>query len=228
MVEVFVPWRPDGGWRDQLWHASVIYWGKLIPGVKVTTGDRVADDPINRAAARNAAARDGFYGSPPWQVAVFADADIMIDQAWQVHAAVEEAGRTGRLVYAHTWRAGLGRHVTEQILAGDPPQRWLGERDEWDANTFSSCYAVPRGLWEAVGGFDDRFRGWGFEDLAFMLACKALGGVSRVEGVVYHLWHPRPREDQEGQPHYAANEALWRRYMAAGTDPDAMRQVLAR
>lgn len=227
-VQLFVPWRTDHGHREQLWHACMLYWGQLIPGLTVTIGDRVSDDPINRAAARNAAAAFNADGAPPWEVAVFADADVMVDKAWQVHTAIWQARRTGHLVYAHTWRAGFGPEVTQRIVEGDSPQQWLAARDEWDINTFSSCYAVPRALWDAVGGFDDRFVGWGFEDLAFMHACRTLAGVSRVEGVVYHLWHPRPREAQEGQRHYGANEALWRRYTAADGDPDAMRQVLAR
>jgi hypothetical protein len=48
---------------------------------------------------------------------------------------------------------------------------------------------VPRPLWDAVGGFDERFEGWGGEDDAFHAACRALCGTERLRGVAWHLWH---------------------------------------
>lgn len=218
-MRIHVPYRPDGGQRDRLWQACSRRWATLFADAEIHTGDHDGE-PFNRSAARNQAA----VGD--WLVAVFADADVMVEGCEQVDAAVALATRTGQMVFAHTWRAGLGEDATGQVLAGAEPA--TVEHEEWDRNTYSGCYAVPRSLWNAVGGFDERYQGWGYEDLAFMRACAALGGVERVPGTIYHLWHPRSRAMQEEQPHYRDNQLLWERYMAADRDPVAMREVLAR
>lgn len=218
-MRIHVPFRPVTEQRARLWKACAERWTTLFTEAEIHTGDSEGE-PFNRSAARNQAA------AGDWLVSVFADGDVMVEGREQVDAAVAVARRTGRMVFAHTWRAGLGQDATEQVLAGADPAS-VG-RDEWDRNTFSGCYAVPRSLWNAVGGFDERFIGWGGEDLAFMKACAALGGVDRVQGTIYHLWHPRSRAEQEEQPHYAANWALYERYLAAGRDQAAMREVLAR
>lgn len=57
--------------------------------------------------------------------------------------------------------------------------------------SWSCCFAIPRPGWDRLGGFDERFRGWGFEDMAFQSASVGLIGHERVEGDLFHLWHPR-------------------------------------
>jgi GT2 family glycosyltransferase len=170
---------------------------------------------MNRARWRNRAAAGA------WDVAVFADADIMVSMPEQVTLAVATAERTGHLTYAHDWRAQLSQQGTTEVLQGGDPCR--ADIEAWDPHTFSGCYAVPRRLWDAVGGFDERFAGWGWEDLAFMRACGALGGgLQRAPGVIYHCWHPQEHDDGGG------NVELWQRYDRAGWAPHKMRQVIAR
>jgi hypothetical protein len=42
-----------------------------------------------------------------------------------------------------------------------------------------------------VGGFDERFNGWGYEDNAFfLLANTILGEFVETDNIAYHLWHP--------------------------------------
>lgn len=83
--------------------------------------------------------------------------------------------------------------------------------------SWSCCIAIPRKAWDLLGGFDERFRGWGFEDMAFQSAACALAGAERVEGDVFHLWHPRtPGLGQREQTAEAVTNArLGRRYMVA-------------
>lgn len=52
---------------------------------------------------------------------------------------------------------------------------------------------VLRKYFEKVGGFDERFKGWGGEDDAFMIAmCTLCGSFSRPKGTkIWHLYHPK-------------------------------------
>lgn len=214
LVRVCVPYRPDLGHRDRVWAMCEARWRILLPGVEIVTGADESE-PMNRSRWRNLAA----VGD--WEFAVFADADIMVSMPEQITFAVEAASRTGFLTYAHEWRAQLSETGTTQVLLGTDPCR--AEIEAWDPHTFSGCYVVPRGLWEQVGGFDERFVGWGWEDLAFMRACGAIGGgLGRAPGVIYHCWHPQEHGDGVG------NEELWRAYERAGWAAHRMRQVISR
>jgi hypothetical protein len=221
-MAICVPWRNTSLERADAWDACHDRWQRLFPDATIYEGDTF-DEPFNRSAARNAAVAAYHAANPDWAIVVCADADVMVDDPDQVHHAVHLASVTGRMVFAHTWRAGLNEEQTGKVLAGAEPGT-VG-RAEWDRNTFSSCYAIPRRLWTLLGGFDERFKSWGGEDLAFMRMAAAFGGVDRVNGTIYHLYHPRPRAEQEEHPLYAANWALWERYRDAGTDQGALRRI---
>lgn len=214
---VLVPRRSDGGPRDRLWEFTRQRWdGEIHEGYH-------DDGPFNRAAAINRAAAN----AGPWDVALVADADLILLDPAQASRACSEALRTGQLTYAHDRLVMTTESQMEAILAGaNPDEATLGETRH--PNCWSQALAVPRPLWEAVGGFEERMIGWGWEDLAFMSACWALGGgVGRVKGQAFHLWHPRLRSENEDSPTHAANQVLGQRYLAAKQSRQAMLAILA-
>jgi GT2 family glycosyltransferase len=226
-IVICMPWRTDHGQRERVFNACVKRWAYMFPDGTTCLGTDPSQ-PFNRSAARNNAVAELGRLRPGWDYAVLADADVMVYDRQQIIEAVRMARRTGHMVFAHTWRAGLSEEQTEKVLAGEDPSA-LAPYPEWDANTFSGCYVVPRALWETLGGFDERYQAWGLEDVAFHRAAGAMGGVSRIDsGTIYHLWHPRSRAEQEENPYYHANHQLWQRYLDAGWDRGAMAEVLAR
>jgi hypothetical protein len=215
---VLVPRRPKP-WRNALWR-NVRRQVEEELGWSIVEGAS-ADGPFNRSAAVNQAAAD----AGAWDAAVILDADTVPDFDL-VRQAVELAAGAGGLVLPHTEFRSLSRRATKAVLSGEvepaqAPTRWTTRE------TKSSCLCLGRGLWQEVGGFDERFRGWGFEDAAFFAACSALAGVSRLEGPVHHLWHPRSAEKDTRSPQYQANRQLAARYKGARADCDAMRAILA-
>jgi hypothetical protein len=91
--------------------------------------------------------------------------------------------------------------------------------DRTNPISWSCCFVVPRAVWDNLGGFDERFKGWGWEDMAFQSVVCGLYGHERLDGDVWHLWHPRAEERiRRGtplHPAYVANRMLGRRYMWA-------------
>lgn len=76
--------------------------------------------------------------------------------------------------------------------------------------------AVSRSLLNEVGGFDERFVGWGGEDRAFQFACDTLAGPGeRIDAMSYHLWHPSAPEKGRGTLVRKRNIALAVRYKEA-------------
>ncbi|MDM8085107.1 galactosyltransferase-related protein [Cellulomonas cellasea] len=73
------------------------------------------------------------------------------------------------------------------------------------------CVWVRRGLFLRVGGFDERFEGWGGEDLDFVFRLDVVGAVDRYDDTLIHLFHERPQTQEDGQRFYAGRRLLsWR------------------
>lgn len=218
-VVILVPRRADNGRRDQLWAYVRSRWETEHPTWPIYAGHH-DDGPFNRSAAINAAA--AVAGIDGWDVAVIADSDSFVGKE-QTESAAQVAARTGQMTIAFEWWNALNEPMTDQIIGGF--------NGYWDTGimasvqgTCSSMLAVPRSLWDAVGGFDEGFVSWGGEDVGFWRACEALGGgTQRVPGVCWHLYH-----QSADRPRIAQNIARAELYGAAANDPVAMRDLIDR
>lgn len=190
-VVILVPRRADHGHRDSVWAAARARWEALHPEWDIVEGHH-EEGPFNRSAAVNAAARD----AGEWDVALIIDSDVFLPPE-HVREAVDTAVRTGRVTWAHRRWVGLSQNATGRLLLRpsdllDPAYEPRG-RDIDKANpiSWSCCIALTREAWDRIGGFDERFRGWGWEDMAFQSVACGIVGHERIEGDVFHLWHPR-------------------------------------
>jgi GT2 family glycosyltransferase len=202
-VVVLVPRRPDHGRRDQLWAWCRERWPYPI------TEGASPEGPFNRSAAINAAAS----AAGEWAVAVIIDSDVYVPpEQLAVAVRMVQAELAGAVLpYSHFIL--LDRRATDRVLAGDVPTSGRGGIGR--TNRWSGCVVVGRGTFDAVGGFDERFVGWGGEDIGFAATLLASGPVLRVPGNTYHLWHPMSTEKSHHREQYRANVALERDYVAA-------------
>lgn len=221
-VVVLVPRRADAGWRDHLWGWVRDRWRREHPEWSIHEGWHPAElGPFNRSAGVNAAARE----AGDWDVAVIADSDTFADAA-QVRQAVDVALVDRQITFAYDRYCYLNRAGTKKVIEGFQGNWWPFV--EWTmTGTCSNLVVVPRSLWDAVGGFDEGFVGWGMEDVGFSLACQAIGGgMRRISGDVWHLHHNPSPENNTESPLYLANVARMKRYEACNYDPAAMRDLL--
>jgi predicted glycosyltransferase involved in capsule biosynthesis len=80
-------------------------------------------------------------------------------------------------------------------------------------------FVIRKSTYLELGGFDERFLGWGGEDNAFSELVTHQVSKSAVlkDGVAWHLWHPR--EDTRQSAHYQRNRELLKEYaLLRGTD----------
>lgn len=233
-VAIVVPRRAHPH-RDQVWEVLRPKWATLPwPMFEV---DHPGPELFNRAWCINRGAEQ----AGDFDVLLVIDSDVHVPHA-QVYKAVELAAQTDQMTVAFDERYALAERATAKILAGlVPVNHWnrmpLEERCRLPGhsrclmsnhNSNSHCVAYPRGLWDEMGGFDERFEGWGFEDMAVLSAALTLRGEpNRVPGRCYHLFHPRAQEREWAHPHYGINEYGGQRYFKAVGDPDAIRALIA-
>jgi len=216
-VAVVVPRRGDGGRRDELWRWVRDRWAREHPEFAVHEGHH-DDGPFNRAAALNRA----IAAAGDVDVYVIADSDSFVG-ADQLDQAIDLATSTGQITFAYDRFSYLSRSMSDRIMAGFNGAWEPGV--EWSlTGSCSSMVVVPAPLWAEMGAADEGFVGWGGEDIAISLALQTFGGgLQRVPGVVWHLWH-------EPAPH--THDDVWpdrmRLYEAVAYDPPAMRALIAR
>lgn len=91
-----------------------------------------------------------------------------------------------------------------------------GEQRENSGEVFSPCsgtFVIRSALFDQIGGWDERFVGWGGEDdaLSFKLQRRRTPTLELADNVAFHLWHPRAVRDAS---EYQGNQTLWSRYQS--------------
>lgn len=87
----------------------------------------------------------------------------------------------------------LDRSSTERVLAAGLHQ--AGEVTGYITRLSPGvCFWVASDLFEAVGGFDEKYEGWGGEDRDFFTKVEAVTPIARLPGVFAHMFHERAPE----------------------------------
>lgn len=120
----------------------------------------------------------------------------------------------------------LGRNTSRAVLEGtDPVPRRAGcDRRPYVGPPGGGIVAITRDAYNAVGGIDPRYLGWGGEDVSFGWALRTLvGHECRLNAPLFHLWHPHAAPMLRGSPE---SEALVAQYTEAMGVPRLMRAVI--
>ena len=147
-------------------------------GVPVMRCDSDPSRPFNLSAARNECARRirSLYGDDT--VIIISDADTIPDAGALLNSINNVSLASdllvsyphGSLVYLHS------EHVDERDLSRLP-----SERSHHGHSVSAPPIVMRASTFFAVGGFDERFTGWGAEDDAFAIAAAAFGTVERTD-----------------------------------------------
>lgn len=216
-VLVGIPWRPQPS-RRQAHDLTVARYRELLPGADLIEVD-TRHKQFCLAACRNEIVRRAETGG--YDVVVIGDADT-IPEPGPLHEAIQATG-DGYVHLPYTEYRSLEERGTRQHAAGTPLERC--------AHTVygpacSGVYVTTPAAWWACGGQDERLRGWGFEDVCWLVAHKALLGAPPVRhaGRVYALGHlPAAKTGKQ----YDANKARHDKYIAAAEHgPRAVRALV--
>ncbi len=191
-IVILVPWRGGEERREWLWDICRPWLERF--GWPIYCGD--SNGPWARAAAVNAAEKEA-AAAGDWDLALVADTDTIADPD-SIYRAMDWIRSTGGAARPHTERWMLTREgslvAAQRGTSAIDKTRHLGKQFAG-----GGLLVITHDAWKRVGGFDETFIGWGYEDTAMHLSLIAKSRWDRLPGEAYHLWHPgeqnKPRRE---------------------------------
>ena len=243
-ISLLVPFRTDHAERERNWRWLHRYWTAALPEAEIIMG---SDDhtPFCKTHAVNQA-----FARAVGDVIVMLDADCYIsaDTIRECARMIREARAEGKPLWFIPYRRfyRLTEAASRNLLATDPghPKRFPdpplpSELENHSGVSYGHQYGaliqmMPREAFIRAGGMDERFRGWGGEDVSFMRAVDTLYGRHKTfNGPVYHIHHPTIKgrwagtRQWEGQDKPESNDWLSTKYEAAIGDRARMRRLVS-
>lgn len=153
-------------------------------------------------------------------VLAFCDADLILPLGDLLDRAIVHC--TNRYQVVKPYRRIIDLNPEQSVLLRQAPTEFVPPAGDGRSREAVGEYIVLCGgifiiraqAFRHLGGWDERFCGWGGEDdaLSHLVQRARLATLEMDEQPALHLWHPRPKEQTFGQPHYAQNRALAARY----------------
>jgi predicted glycosyltransferase involved in capsule biosynthesis len=224
VISFLIPFRSDEPHRVESLDYIHQHLAHSFPDDEVITLTNGGE--FNRSVARNMAAM-----AARSDTLVFVDADsyVPMPQLKTAISMVEDGERQWVFPYDSYNSLTEGssvvfrRGVRSGLLC-----EYIFPSEEYPEPAVGGCIVVSRKAFETVGGYDERFIGWGEEDRAFQMSLHTLvEQIARVPGPLYHLWHLHPEEECFDQPHFMDNRRLCNRYREAYANPQMMQQIVS-
>lgn len=227
-LSVIIPYAASNEkYRAHSYELVCAQWQAMGADVEILTEPGI--QPFNLSTARNLGARRARH-----EVLAFVDADtVFTDPRW-IHAAYDFVRR-----HEFAWAFPHGVYWTAEphftdawYAAGPAPIGAPGTFSHRLVDNLSGILFVTQTAFGRVRGYDERFRGWGYEDNAFAASLETLvGPPARFPGELIHLWHPREKNANGWQsdfahPHITHNQSVWALYERAQGHPMRMRSVI--
>jgi len=151
------------------------------------------EQPMNRSRARNNA-----FLQAKGKYLVILDADTWVSMD-AIFNAIELIKNKNTWVIPYQNYYNLTKEFTEKIFISKDLSICEDEENlEFDFKILSwaGALVLTRDMYNDAGFYDERFKGWGWEDVAFRLKLdNTIGKHLRCGSHVCHLWHPRGDSD---------------------------------
>ena len=211
-ISILVPFQSEDAWRLSTWYWVQRYLKDALPEAEIIIGvdpeskkkrRKSKQKPFSKTTAVNRA-----FKKSHGDVIVILDADAYIDTEVIKHCAerIRAARAIGSKLWfvPYLWIYRLTKDSTMEVLNSkpkdphifsDPPADNEVEGTDgsgWGRKFGALVQIMPREAFELVGGMDQRFRGWGGEDVSFLKALDTLWAKhSNTPNNVLHLWHTK-------------------------------------
>ena len=251
-ISLVIPFQSTESTRIANFEWLMKYWKEQLPKAQIIVGKDIAslEDPTI-PFSKSAAVNDGVMQAKGDIIAII-DADGYVSAESVLYSAkkIREARERGQRLWFVPYRSfiRLTPEASKLVLQSSPrrpftftqpPAKELvqmtsaAQMGHWYG---AMVQIIPAEAFTLVGGWDERFRGWGGEDRAAMLAMDTLYWPHKTtSNQVLHLWHNMLSMDVESiwlewkermwpnQKIGVPNSKLSQRYHGAQKDPIVMR-----
>lgn len=194
-VSILVPHRNGEFYRDRNWKYLKKIYEHLIPDAEICLGD-TSSIPYSKSEAVNNA-----FKKSTREILIIMDSDILIDIE-SLNTAISIVDKY-KFILPYNKLVRLDEKSTEKIL-----NKEMFNIEDIDINNNSiikeesrmvgGIYVTTKEVYKNIGGFDERFRGWGGEDDAVLSCVKYIyGKYHRLDNILYHLYHTRQHQSVE-------------------------------
>jgi hypothetical protein len=212
---VVIPWREQ---PSRIWARNQVanWYQENLPEATIHYTD-TADEYFNLAGARNLGVRNNADAD----VVILNDADT-IPEIEPLRSAIEAAATDSAVHLPYTQYRSLRYEGTMQYANGYPLRKCNHLLVD---GACSGVYVTSPETWFLHGGQDEKFRGWGFEDAAWIIAHTTLLDTepTRHRGNVYTFHHDSAVKEGE---QYEANAARCYRYQIAAGDVEKIKELV--
>jgi hypothetical protein len=242
-ISLLIPFSSKDPIRKRSFKWLLKYWKNELPDAEIIIG-RSKSKIFCKGEALNDAARRS-----TGRILIIMDADGYMDGKVLERCAdrILEEQRYGHKLwyvpYLNLYR--LKKHITEKILSSNPknPLRLNcpveeelieknGHKSKYGHRYGAMVMMFPREAYYTLGCFDERFKGWGGEDVALLRALDTLYAKHKTyRSCIYHLWHPfigYNYKDRRwvGQDKGSVNSELANKYYRATRHPEKMKDLI--
>lgn len=240
-ISLLIPFSTTDPNRKANFEWLLQYWKHELPDAEIVIG-KCKSEIFCKAEALNDAARRS-----KGKVLVILDADAYIEGSVIDNCAdkiIEHVHHNLWFVpYRRLYR--LTKAASKLITDSDPenPYRTPVPVDESEIENagnkvgYGHRYGAMlmmfhKKAYRKIKGFDERFKGWGGEDVCLLRALDTLYGKHKTtNNNIYHLWHPfigstYEQRRWDGQPSGGSNWIISKEYGKAFRNPSMMRELL--
>ena len=203
-IGVVIPWREQSS-RLKAFNIVMDWYKDNIPEATIYLPDHPGPVWLP-SATRNDGVR--MAEAEECEVIIMNDADT-IPQLNPLRKAVKAAEASGSIHNPYTEYRALTSTGTREVHQGINLD-WCDYQEVVGACSGTNVFTPE--TWWSLGGMDEKFKQWGYEDTAMHVAHKIIKGKSFVKnpGVVFSIGHKnQPREGED----YSNNEHLYREYL---------------
>lgn len=241
-ISILIPFSSKDKIRKRNFKWLLKYWKYELPDAEVIIGHSKSKI-FRKGEALNDAARKA-----RGDIFIILDADGYLDGsviencANKILEEIKYGNRLWYIPYFSLFR--LTKETTELIIKSNPsnPVRINdplpsqiengGNVSRYGRRYGAMIMIFPREAYDILGCFDERFEGWGGEDISLLRALDTLYSKHKnTKNNILHLWHPFIGENYKtrkwhGQKNSGLNGKLAMKYSKANRNPSEMRKLV--
>lgn len=212
-VSLIIPFFGNQKDRVEIWKWIEQRYKELMPNVEICIG--TTDTMVfSKSQAINNAVKKSTK-----DILVLTDADIIMN----INSIKESIGilTNKNVIYPYSNLIRLSKSITNEIISNN---LYGLENIKTDSDCISykipknSICVISKELYKEIGGFDERFQGWGSEDIAFYYNLFTVSDkmINLDRYSIYHLYH-ESSSDYKNSDHAKRNLQLFKDFYDTDT-----------